>query len=118
VNKILFRTRLLAGLVVCWMVCNAPVLVFMRSTRTSPTPSVEALFVLLVVAHHLALPLASLVCRERLWSKLRRFVRSAVTRRKPRGSTVNDGTPPAIEEQEPPADGDTDGYLTPAEPGS
>jgi len=64
--------KFLAALVVCWIVGNTPVMYLMRG---SPSVSVEAALLLVVVGHQLALPIATLVWRRRLWSRLRRFFR-------------------------------------------
>ena len=72
--------KFLASLVVCWVVGNSPLIYFMRG---SPSMTVEAALILVVIGHQLALPIATLVWRRRLWSRLRRFLRS-IGHRKPR----------------------------------
>ena len=71
--------KFLAALVVGWTIGNAPIVVFLRG---SPPMAVEAVLVLAAVGHQLVLPVATLIFRRRLWSKLRGFVRRAVRRRK------------------------------------
>jgi len=80
--------KFLAALVVCWIVGNVPLIYILGGPQSA---AVEALLMLVMVSHQIALPIAMLIWRRRLWSRLRRFV-CGVRRRKPR--TVDDsGTP-------------------------
>jgi len=71
--------KFLAALVVCWIIGNAPVIYFLREL---PSITVEVSLVLVMVSHQLALPVATFVWRQRVWSRMRRFVQT-FKRRKP-----------------------------------
>lgn len=70
-------------LVACWIVGNVPLLYLLRG---SPSQSVEAVLILVIVSHHAALPIAMFLVRRRhLWLRvggcLRAFRRRTVRNR-------------------------------------